>query len=116
MSKNHPRIARESKTVRVMISLYCRSHHQNNKLCPECTELADYALERLSRCPFQERKTICTKCPAHCYMPLMREKIRTVMRYAGPRMTYRHPILALFHFIDGRRQEPINPQSKTAGQ
>jgi len=38
----------------------------------------------------------------------MREKIRAVMRYAGSRMFYRHPILTLFHFIDGFRKEPVH--------
>ena len=99
---------REARTIRVMISLYCR-HHHGGKPCPDCIELAEYALERLQKCPFQEGKTICVKCPVHCYQPVMREKIRSVMRYAGPRMTYRHPVLALFHFIDRRRKEPITP-------
>jgi hypothetical protein len=36
----------------------------------------------------------------------MREKVRGVMRYSGPRMTFRHPVLALFHFIDGLRRKP----------
>jgi hypothetical protein len=39
----------------------------------------------------------------------MREKIREVMRYAGPRMIYRHPIMAVFHLIDGMREKPIKP-------
>ena len=113
MTAKSSRIAREGKTVQVMISLYCQHHHGNNKLCSECVELADYALERLDNCPFQEGKTTCTKCPVHCYKPLMREKIRAVMRYAGPRMTYRHPVMALFHLIDGRRQEPVKPPDNT---
>jgi hypothetical protein len=40
----------------------------------------------------------------------MREQIRAVMRYAGPRMLYRHPIMTLQHMIDGRREKPIRPQ------
>jgi hypothetical protein len=36
----------------------------------------------------------------------MRERIREVMRYAGPRMPLRHPILSIFHFIDGKRPAP----------
>ena len=64
-------------------------------------------LAGLSIGPFHEGKTTCANCPAHCYKPEMREKIRKVMRYAGPRMIYRHPILALLHIIDGRRKEPI---------
>ena len=111
MSEKRPRITRESKTVRSMISLYCRAHHQRGALCLECAGLADYALERLDKCPFQEGKTTCTKCPVHCYKPQMREKIRTVMRYSGPRMTYRHPVKALLHVYDGRRKEPVKPSA-----
>ena len=33
---------------------------------------------------------------------------REVMRYAGPRMVYRHPILALFHLLDGFRQRKLS--------
>jgi len=36
----------------------------------------------------------------------MRERIRSVMRYAGPRMMYRHPLLAFHHLIDGMRKAP----------
>jgi len=104
-------MAREARTIRVMISLFCR-HHHGNKLCPDCIKLTEYALERLRNCPFQEGKTTCVKCPVHCYQPAMREKIRVVMRYAGPRMTHRHPVLALCHFIDRLRKEPVEPVDK----
>ncbi len=53
-----PRIRREKKTVDAMIKLYCRKHHEaDGELCPECQELHDYALLRLTNCPFQENKT-----------------------------------------------------------
>jgi hypothetical protein len=42
----------------------------------------------------------------------MRERIRNVMRYSGPRMVYRHPVLALFHMVDGRRKKPIKNTGK----
>ena len=100
------RMDREARTIDVMVSVFCRAHH-NRISCLECDELTKYALERLRQCPFQEGKTICAKCPVHCYQPAMREKVRKVMRYAGPRMTYRHPVLALFHMIDRRRLEPV---------
>lgn len=100
-------MVRERKTIEVMIRMYCGDHHDTkDALCPSCQELLDYALLRLDRCPFQEGKTTCAKCPVHCYKPDMREKVRIVMRYAGPRMLRRHPILALWHLLDGRRQEP----------
>lgn len=110
-AQEHPRIQRERKTVATMIRLYCRGQHDGgNELCPDCAELHDYAMERLQKCIFQEGKTTCAKCPVHCYRPAMREEIRAVMRYAGPRMTWRHPLMALWHLLDGRRQEPIWPE------
>jgi hypothetical protein len=32
----------------------------------------------------------------------MREQVRVVMRYAGPRMLTRYPILAIMHLFDGK--------------
>jgi hypothetical protein len=100
-------MAREAATIEAMIRLYCRDRHAGEALCAECAELLDYARERLARCPFQEGKTACGKCPVHCYRPEFREKVRTVMRHAGPRMLWRHPLLALHHLWDGRRREPV---------
>ncbi len=103
-----PRMARERETIRAMIRLYCRGHHPGpERPCAECRELLAYALERLDRCPFQEGKTTCANCPVHCYKPSMRDRVRAVMRYSGPRMLLRHPILALLHLWDGRRKEPL---------
>ena len=36
----------------------------------------------------------------------MRARVKDVMRYAGPRMTWRHPLLALDHMLSGRRPAP----------
>lgn len=81
----------------MMIRLYCRRKEGHDNLCPECQALLDYAHLRLSRCPFGENKTSCRRCPVHCYSPLMRERIRIVMRYSGPRMLLYHPIETLKH-------------------
>jgi hypothetical protein len=103
---------REQKTVELMIALYCRDHHHTKReLCHECRELVEYTRLRLKNCPFQENKTTCGNCPIHCYTPKLRDKIRVVMRYAGPRIAWRHPILAIGHMIDGRRKEP-GPKKK----
>ncbi len=110
MTRPSARLARESATVTRMIGLYCRRHH-GRTLCAECRQLSDYAQERLKRCPFGEGKTTCAKCPVHCYRPEMRERVRRVMRYAGPRMLYRHPYLALRHLIDGQRKRPVRPSA-----
>jgi len=90
-----------------MIALYCRDHHHTEgELCNACRELVAYASVRLEHCPFQENKTTCGNCPIHCYKPQMREKIREVMRYSGPRMIWHHPLLAIGHMLDGLKKEP----------
>ena len=107
----HRRMKRERRTVAEMISLYCRKQHGTAKgaLCTECRELLDYAMLRLSRCPFQEGKTTCGNCKIHCYKPKMRDKIREVMAFSGPRMLCHHPLMALGHMIDGLRKEAVPP-------
>lgn len=95
------RVQREKRTVSAMIDLYCRAHHPGaDALCAECGDLRDYALARLDRCPFGDGKPTCAKCPVHCYKPDMRDRIKEVMRYSGPRMLRRHPLLAVMHQID----------------
>lgn len=102
---------RELKTIEVMISLYCRVHHAGNgsSSCSSCLGLFDYATRRLERCTFGEAKPTCAKCTVHCYSATRREQIRTVMRWAGPRMLLKHPLLAMFHLIDGHRPTPSLP-------
>jgi YbgA-like uncharacterized protein len=103
----YPRLARELATILAMVRIYCRDLHATRaELCDECRPLMDYATRRLDRCVFGEEKPTCANCKVHCYNAEMRERIRTVMRYAGPRMLWRHPVLAIVHLIDGRRAAP----------
>lgn len=44
-------------------------------------------------------KTFCAHCKVHCYKPEMRERIRQVMRYSGPRMIIYDPKTALWHML-----------------
>lgn len=125
---------REQEIVSQMIALYCKGNHsayrsvslreqgdemqqvpegaairerdsgERRDLCPECAELEAYAHARSERCPFMEEKTFCSNCTVHCYRPEMRERIRTVMRYAGPRMLFHHPVMAIRHMIESQRE------------
>jgi hypothetical protein len=92
-----------------MIEMYCGDHHGGDELCRECAELADYADRRLDLCPYGPDKPTCTNCPIHCYRPEPRERMREVMRYAGPRMFRKHPYLAVMHLIADRRPPPPLP-------
>jgi len=105
-----PRIRREKQTVRAMVGIYCRAHHDAAEPpCAACRDLLDYAACRLDRCPFGAEKPTCVNCPIHCYKPAMRDQMREVMRYSGPRMLLRHPILAIRHLLDGRHEPPERP-------
>ena len=113
-----PRRARELRTLLAMVTIHCRDKHGggDHDLCDECAALAAYATRRLSRCVFGDDKPTCANCTVHCYNLPMREAVRTVMRHAGPRMIWRHPVLALAHVRDGRRRAPaiadVRPQRR----
>lgn len=101
---------REKDLIPFMIRTYCHGHHKTrgDTVCPECRELTEYALFRLDKCPFKSNKTFCSVCSVHCYKPEMRDKIRAVMRYSGPRMLFSHPVFALSHVaavIKNKRQK-----------
>lgn len=84
-----------------MIHIYCKDNHTSGDvLCDECTELHEYASRRLMNCPYHEDKPVCSECPIHCYKEEMKQRIKTVMRYAGPKMIYKHPYLAIMHLLN----------------
>jgi len=99
---------REKQTVLVMIKMYCRHHHGKN--CNDCATLAEFAEERINKCLFQNDKPVCSECQIHCYQHEMREQIRTVMRFAGPKMIYSHPIMGIRHLIDKKRYKYVSPK------
>jgi hypothetical protein len=95
------RLSREKKTVEAMIGLFCRGRHGSAPVvCASCAALTAYAFSRIDRCPFGASKPACSRCAVHCYKPDMQETIRRVMRYSGPRMPLRHPLLTLWHLGD----------------
>jgi hypothetical protein len=103
--EHNARLTREFKTIKAMVQIYCRDHHGHD-LCNECQGLMDYASMRLDRCRFGAEKPTCAKCPVHCYQRNRREQVKIVMRYAGPRMLWEHPLLSLRHWLDGFRPVP----------
>jgi len=113
-------LATEYRTVIAMVHIYCRDHHQKvrleGNLCKDCHELLVYAETRLDRCPYGEAKPTCNKCPIHCYKPEPKEQMRLVMRYSGPRMLLKHPILAIRHLIHEKRVVPDKPEKHASNR
>ena len=115
------RMRREWRTLAAMIAIACHGRRHERQaggrrtLCPACEELRAYAEQRLLRCPFGDEKPTCNNCQVHCYRPEMRERVREVMIFAGPRMLLRHPVLALLHLVvDERRPAPARPVRRAA--
>jgi superfamily II helicase len=96
---------REKAMVTEMIKLYCKSKHHSKELCPQCEALNQYARLRSEKCPYMETKTFCSNCKTHCYKKDMREQIKEVMKFAGPRMIFSHPVLAIRHVIETKKEK-----------
>ncbi len=97
---------KEIEVIETMIRIYCKKKHGYKKeLCSDCQELFDYALFRQSKCPFKDEKPFCSNCKIHCYKPDMKEKIKDVMRFSGPRMVLYHPIVAIKHVLQSHSEK-----------
>jgi len=54
---------------------------------------------------FGGEKPVCSDCRVHCYRKNEREKIREIMKYAGPRMVFISPWLATVHLMQKYRNK-----------
>jgi hypothetical protein len=117
MYSTKKRLARERLTMTKMVGIYCAAHHDSGEdsLCGSCREFLNYAERRLRKCPYGNEKPTCANCPVHCYKPARKEQAREIMRYAGPRMLLRHPLLAIAHQLDGFRKA-THPRELTREQ
>jgi isoprenylcysteine carboxyl methyltransferase family protein len=94
----------EVRLVDAMIDVYAEASTHNPQAHSEVIDAAAlkaYTQARIAQCRYrsQHKKPFCNVCPVHCYKPEMRRQIRAVMRYSGPRMLLRHPLLCLQHLI-----------------
>lgn len=78
-----------------MTILYCRGQKHPGSPCEDCRTLIDYAFRRVELCPFEKDGTFCSSCKVHCFQDEMRENVKKVMRYSGPRIFLHHPILVM---------------------
>jgi hypothetical protein len=106
-----PCLRREQRTIEAMLHIWCEAHplhvrSHSGEFCAGCEGLFNYASYRLFKCPYGEEKPTCKKCPIHCYTRDKREQMHEVMRFAGPRMLLRHPILAIRHLLDEKKEPP----------
>lgn len=105
--KEYKKWEKEKALIPVMIKKYCHGNHgtKGSEVCADCSELTEYALFRLEKCPFKKDKHFCSTCRIHCYKPEMREKIKAVMKYAGPRIMLTHPVFCCSHVVEAIRNK-----------
>lgn len=99
MLKNN-RILREKTIIEKMIRLYCKNHNDNESLCDVCDTILENVHYRIESCRFGAYKPVCSRCNVYCYHNEMKNRIKRVMQYSGPRMMIYHPILSILHFVD----------------
>ena len=95
------------KLVR-FLAMYCHAHHGHRlmepfifehpkvsatvvngpSLCEECSKLLRHAIVMRVLCPL-DPKPKCRNCQQHCYRPLYKDQMETVMKYAGPRSIFK---------------------------
>lgn len=118
-----PAVRRDTRLLGDFARIYCRGNHRDAAraplvsdgaalgvygskppvVCDRCAELLAYAEVRRALCP-KDPKPFCAYCDTHCYSAHMRELMREVMRYSGPRSLVRgHAIDGIRHAIEGRR-------------
>lgn len=105
------RIAREKLTIKKNESRCMKaSVHRRQRCRGITTRCTPTRKKRLDKCVFGEEKPACKQCPVHCYQPAKREEMKQIMRWAGPRMLWRHPVLTVRHLIDDKRPVPELPE------
>ncbi|BAJ03940.1 nitrous oxide-stimulated promoter family protein [Shewanella violacea] len=113
------KLLREYQTIAAMVEIYCKAHKHDAKpmsACPECLEFLAYAHTKLDRCPYGQDKPSCKKCPVHCYKPQMKDKAREIMVFAGPKMLFPHPIMAIRHLLSARDLVPNKPPANQSNR
>ncbi|MHB9022946.1 MAG: nitrous oxide-stimulated promoter family protein [Armatimonadota bacterium] len=104
-------LAQELALVARMAHCYCEGQHgsKRDELCADCQALLAYVEQRLARCPYGTEKPNCKDCSIHCYRPEERQRIKDVMRYAGPRLLGRGDFGAIKHVLHAFKKPPGKP-------
>lgn len=92
------RKALEKEIFDKMTLIYCKDHHCSS-ICTRCNEIILYAHRRIDLCKFGKNKSFCSKCLIHCFKTDIREDVKKIMRYSGPRIIFHHPLMAFKHMF-----------------
>lgn len=93
------KIDKDRRTLEAIGSIYCRGNHDAIEkdaagMCPECREAIEQTLARAASCPHGHEGN-CQDCETHCQRGEAQLRIKAIMKYAAPRMAFRHPIMTI---------------------
>lgn len=99
MGKSSRKSVEDRLTMEAIGKIYCRGHHKDRQrdsvlLCPECRSVIEETLKRTEACP-NGHVGNCQDCDIKCQRGEAQENIRHIMRYAAPRMVFRHPVMTV---------------------
>lgn len=92
-------------------SIYCCGNHDDvirgeDIMCPECRKAIEGTLQRAEACPHGHEGN-CQDCDTHCQRGEAQQSIKRIMRYAAPRMAFRHPLMTATYLrkkLRGKRE------------
>jgi Nitrous oxide-stimulated promoter len=84
-------------TLQSLFPIYCGKYHSSEKgeLCDSCSAELEYAIHKTKICPEKDQGKTCSDCKVHCFEAEHRERIKEIMRFAGPRLIWSHPLLSV---------------------
>ena len=97
---------REKRTVALMIRLYCRKKHGTKKIfVPNAKHFRSMRCSAVINAPLWKPRpfaltAVCIVTSRKCV-----KKIREVMRFSGPRMILHHPVMAVRHVIESKKEK-----------
>ena len=109
MKSTANRTERDRKTLEAIGRIYCSAHHgtapkDEAGLCAPCRQVIDQTLRRTAACPFGHEGN-CQDCSIHCQRGEAQQRIKEIMRYSAPRMTFRHPLMTAEYLLKKRRHQ-----------
>ena len=90
----------KKQLIHEMITIFCAAKHSRVGNCQICSRLEEYANMKIDRCPLGDSGISCSSCRVHCYGESERSLIKEVMKYAGPGIFLKSPLLTLRYFMN----------------
>ena len=97
---------REKQMVSQMIALYCRrNHHTKGGPLPRLRSAERLRPPALRSLPVHGDENLLFQLPGTLLQAGDAGKIRAVMRFSGPRMILYHPVAAVRHVVETKREK-----------